>query len=99
MHGVLLKKGDTLGLYKRQYNVYLEKRDEATGKGPYLKSGRLGQTITRCVDLGEHANVGEADRVTNMTGGQGAIVIKSIKDTTKFRVIASKVVMKLKAKT
>lgn len=42
MHGVLYKKGDTLGLYKRQYNVYLEKRDEATGKGPYLKSGRLG---------------------------------------------------------
>jgi hypothetical protein len=99
MHGVLFKKGDTLGLYKRQYNVYLEKRDEATGKGPYLKSGRLGQTITRCVDLGEHANVGEADRVANMAGGQGAIVIKSIKDTTKFRVIASKMVMKLKAKT
>lgn len=43
--------------------------------------------------------MGEADRSTNMTGGQGAIVIKSIKDTTKFRVIASKVDMKLKAKT
>ena len=58
MQGVLIKKSDTLGLYKRKYNVYLERRDEKTGKGPCLKCGRLGSVITRCIDLGQHANLG-----------------------------------------
>ncbi len=98
-HGVLLKKGDTLKLYKKQYNIYLEKRDDLTGRGPYLKCGRVGGRITRCVNLAEHANIGESDRSMNMTGGQGAIVIKSQKNSTKFCVITSKIEMKLKAKT
>ena len=75
----------------------MERRDEATGRGPYLKCGRVGKPITRVMDLGENANVGDSERGMNMTGGQGAIVIKCNKNPTKFHVITSKAIMKLKA--
>jgi hypothetical protein len=86
-------------MYKKQYNIYLERKDDLSGRGPFLKCGPVGGRITRCVDLGENANAGISDRSTNMTGGQGAIVIKSKKNNTKFYVIAAKSEMKLKARS
>jgi hypothetical protein len=36
---------------KQQYVFYLEKRDENTGIGPFLKYGKKGKNVTAMIDL------------------------------------------------
>lgn len=49
--GQLCKRGDTLKLYKKLYNFYLEHKDPF-GSGPLLKYGRVGFPLSTCLDLG-----------------------------------------------
>lgn len=75
MSGVLYKKGDTLRMYNRQYNFYLEKKDDAKdgGGGPYLKYGRLGKPIIKCIDLGENAIGEDATQYLNNAHESGSV--------------------------
>ena len=38
-------------MYNNQYHFYLEKRDDVTELGPYLKYGRKGKNVTSMLDL------------------------------------------------
>jgi hypothetical protein len=49
--GLLFKKEGMLRSYKKLSHFYLERRDEQTGCGPYLKYGRKGKPIKHVMDL------------------------------------------------
>jgi len=53
--GLLFKRGDLLKMYNNQYHFYLEKKDDLTGLGPYLKYGKIGKNINYCLDLSENS--------------------------------------------
>ena len=53
--GILYKRGNLLKMYNKQYHFYLEKRDEMTGLGPFLKYGKAGKNVTACMDLSDHS--------------------------------------------
>ena len=56
--GILFKRGNLLKMYSNQYLFYLEKRNEVTGQGPFLKYGRKGKSVNQMVDLGGQAVAG-----------------------------------------
>ena len=71
---------------------YLEKIDEITGAGPYLKYGRVGKPITSAIDLIPNQN--ESHETWN-----GTHVIKEHGSRRKFKVITEEVSLSLKAET
>ena len=52
---ILHKRGDLLKMYNKQYHFYLEKSDDLTGLGPYLKYGKAGKNVSACMDLSDHS--------------------------------------------
>ena len=59
--GILCKRGNLLKMYNNQYHFYLEKRDEMTELGPYLKYGKVGKNVTACMELTERHSKGEGN--------------------------------------
>lgn len=49
--GMLYQKTLLLKRYKKQYMFYLEKKDDLSGAGPFLKYGRKGKPISAVIDL------------------------------------------------
>lgn len=49
--GVLFQRTALLKRFKVAYMFYLEKRDELTGQGPFLKYGKRGKAVNHVLDL------------------------------------------------
>jgi hypothetical protein len=63
---------------------YLEKKDEFSGNGPYLKYGRKGKPITAVIDL--CTKTSEASEGIN-----GVHVIKDQSSKRKFKIFTEEV--------
>lgn len=49
--GILFQRTSLLKRFRVAYMFYLEKRDELTGLGPFLKYGKRGKNIHHVLDL------------------------------------------------
>ena len=91
--GVLFQRTILLKRYKKQYMFYLEKRDEITGAGPFLKYGRVGKPVSAVIDLSlKPATALEGVSSTHVFKDQG-------KSRTKFKLITEEVSLSLKAES
>ncbi len=87
--GLLHQRGK-LWRYTKQALFYLERRDEQTGQGPYLKYGPKGKTVKHAVDL-SYRPVDE--------GFNGVLVVKQPESKRKFKVVTQELTVYLKAET
>jgi hypothetical protein len=78
--GILYKRGNLLKMYNKQYHFYLEKRDEMTGLGPYLKYGKAGKNVTACMNLSDHSK-GEG------AVSRGFLIVKEPTSNSRFKII------------
>ena len=90
--GILHKRGNLLKMYNNQYHFYLEKSDELTGLGPYLKYGKAGKNVTVCMDLSDHSK-GEG------AVSRGFLIVKEPTSNSRFKIITPKTTLCLKAES
>jgi len=57
---------------------YLEKRDELTGTGPYLKYGKKGKAVSNVIDLGASNDLNQQD---------STFIVKNNDQGSKFKII------------
>jgi len=84
--GLLLKRGTLLKMYSNQFHFYLESRDELRNRGPFLKFGRKGKSVTTVIDLSAQ----ESNGILN-----GIMALKQA--GSKFKIITSTQTLHLKA--
>ena len=71
---------------------YLEKKDEATGLGPYLKYGRKGKPVSALIDLSHK-------EIEHTEGLNGILVIRNPDSKRKFKIVTEDVTLAVKAET
>ena len=79
-------------MYNNQYHFYLEKRDDFTGLGPYLKYGKIGKNVSYCLDLTETTK-------SDGLNSRSFLLVKEPNSSTKFKIVTPHLTLYLKAET